>query len=359
MYLTETIAARFPLVARPRPVCTPLPQRVAAIGELASAAARTNNTASATAVFNLAALLASDCGLPDLSREWCHRLARICLSRQPQDAQQAIHSLEPIVNLARLRTRANDGVTAWSILEDLYRAVATHTDVTIDGIDIPAATLNLSQDQHREVCTWLWATLLSTGARGLAAASQWEQARQHLHRHNGIGHRMLDGRQIAVISHAINGNMLEAQSLLRSTSVGEPWESAVTAVLALFAEVVPLDHLGRRGALDAYQAFQTAPSGLAVFQTRLGLTLVDGLGADEGPARVIAQNLLRLAVIDGYAARDVLTHPIAESVATAAELDQLINLVQSCGLDAGTVPDHVLAELPTSLDTAQSVLTMP
>lgn len=31
--------------------------------------------ARASAVHNRAALLASDCGLPDLAREWCHRHA--------------------------------------------------------------------------------------------------------------------------------------------------------------------------------------------------------------------------------------------------------------------------------------------
>jgi hypothetical protein len=62
---TGPIARRFPLVARPRPACTPLPQRVADLGHRAAAAAHHRDTAAATAVFNLAALLAPASGRTD------------------------------------------------------------------------------------------------------------------------------------------------------------------------------------------------------------------------------------------------------------------------------------------------------
>jgi hypothetical protein len=81
---TGPIARRFPLVARPRPACTSLAQRVTDLRNRAareSTAAGHQDTAGATAVFNLAALLASDCGLPDLARRWSHRLARAALGQ--------------------------------------------------------------------------------------------------------------------------------------------------------------------------------------------------------------------------------------------------------------------------------------
>ncbi|MEU4594494.1 hypothetical protein [Micromonospora aurantiaca (nom. illeg.)] len=100
--------------------------------------------ASATAVFNLAALLASDCGLPDLARTWCHRLAAIALAHSTEPR----HVLEPIVNLARLHIRAGDGPTAWTLLENLYQAIATRTDTVIDGILIQAANLTEAPSRY-------------------------------------------------------------------------------------------------------------------------------------------------------------------------------------------------------------------
>jgi hypothetical protein len=197
-------------------------------------------------VFNLSALLASDCGLPDLARHWCHRLARIALRHHPQNARYAIHSLEPIVNLARLRTRAGDGLGAWSLLENLYQAVASRTDTVIDGIEITAAHLTSSPDAHREVRTWLWAVLLSDGARALAVAGRWGEAHWRLERYKGIGHRMLDGRQIAVIAHATAGNHDEALALLHVTQPGQPWEAAVTACLTLLCQALLGIHSERR-----------------------------------------------------------------------------------------------------------------
>jgi hypothetical protein len=69
------ITQRFPLVSRFRPACLPLPQRVRALAELADTAAATADQGRASAVFNQAALIASDLGLPDLARAMCHQHA--------------------------------------------------------------------------------------------------------------------------------------------------------------------------------------------------------------------------------------------------------------------------------------------
>lgn len=80
---TGPIARRFPLIARPRPACGPLNVRVGELCALADAAERDGNPSSASAVFNQAALLASDVGLPNLARAWCHRHAELYLRACP------------------------------------------------------------------------------------------------------------------------------------------------------------------------------------------------------------------------------------------------------------------------------------
>jgi hypothetical protein len=128
---TGPTARRFPLLARPRPACTPLNQRVAELTDRAHAADRDDDTAAASAVHNLAALLASDCGLPDLARRWCHRHAEVYLRARPLGAQATRGALEPLVNLARLHIR--DGQRAFDLLEALFTAVTGRTD-TIDDL---------------------------------------------------------------------------------------------------------------------------------------------------------------------------------------------------------------------------------
>ncbi|MFV2104081.1 hypothetical protein [Micromonospora sp. LOL_024] len=358
MDATTAQARRFPLVARPRPCCTPLPERVADISRRAAAASRDHDAAAASAVFNLAALLASDCGLPNLARQWSTRLARAALAHPPQDFRTASHSLEPIINLARLRTRAADGTGAWTILQQLYRAVTNRTDTSIDGITVPASRLAPDRSEHRELRRWLWAVLLSSGAHALAVAGRWDDAYHQLHRHHGIGRRMLDGRQIAVIAHTLAGRHSHAMTLLRDTKPGEPWEHAVTCRLVLICQQGATSSRQRDQAVRAYQALNPAAEGLAVFHTRLGLSLIDALGSIHQPAaQPIATDLIKRAAGDGYTARDLLTHPACRSLLTPRQAAQLTDVVTACGLDTGTIPTPLLTELAHALDTAEDTLT--
>jgi hypothetical protein len=302
-------------------------------------------------VFNLAALLASDCGLPELARTWSHQLAKTALHhrRNPR------HALEPIVNLARLRTRAADGLGAWSLLETLYRAVASRTDTTIDGIDIPTADLTSTPDTHRELRTWLWAVLLSSGAHALAVAGRWDEARHRLEQYNGIGNRIFDGRQIAVLAHATAGRHDDALKLLHNTRPGDPAEQAVTACLALLCQPKQ-DDGDNRDAIRAYQTLRRT-SGSAVFHGRLGLSLIDAIGGAAQPeATPILGNLLRQAGDDGYAARDLLSHPGCRDAATDDQRRRLTALAVDCGLDAGAIPSELLAGIHTSLQKAIAVI---
>lgn len=354
------VAGRFPLVARPRPACIPLPDRVDDLCRRAGAAAHHNDAAGAVSVFNLAALLASDCGLPDLARQWSIRLAHMMLLRSPHDFRGASHSVEPIVNLARLRTRAGDGFGAWSILEKLYRSVALRSDASIDGIEVPASRLADTDESHRELCEWLWAVLLSSGARALAVAGRWEDAHRRLDRHRGIGDRLLDGRQIAVIANATAGRRDVALALLRETASGEPWEGAVAACLTLLCQPHGLANVGEKEAAVALcRALDTTGAGLVVFHTRLGLSLVDALGGADHPlTEPILADLASRASTDGYAARDLLAHSDCRRMLTRQYVVRLATLVDACGLDIGSMPDPLLTRLSGALDTAERVIIL-
>jgi len=355
--MTPAVARRFPLVARPRPACPPLVQRATGLRELAAKARHSCDTTAATAVFNLAALMASDCGLPALARAWCHRLALLAIEHD-HDPQ---HALEPVVNIARLHIRAGEGPAAWNLLETLFQAVETQTDVTIDGLTIPVTRLTRDPASHAKTRRWLWGVLLGTGAHALATAGRWDEASTRLAEHKAIGERMLDGRQVTVISHATAGRHQQARTMLNATRPGEPWENAVTAVLHLHisdssqGEPRPAELV--KAALAAHQTLGPIETGLTVFHTRLDLTLLDALGANHPNGERITTDLVHHAVNDGYAARDVLAHPGCLTRASPAQINHLSQLVADCGLGRRTIDPEHRSTLNQALETAESVIT--
>ncbi|SDG99031.1 hypothetical protein SAMN05421505_11034 [Sinosporangium album] len=306
-------------------------------------------------MFNLSALLASDCGLPDLARSWCHRLAGAALDndRDPR------HGLEPVVNLARLHVRAGNGTAAWTLLETLFRAIDTRTDTVIDGLTIQASRVSDAPGVHAKVRSWLWKVLLGTGAHALAVDGRWEEARHRLIEYKGFGNRMLDGRQITVIAHAVSGRHHRARIVVDTTHPGDGWENAVTACLSMLvaADGVPADLVHTD--LSSYLDLGPSENGLVVFHIRLGLTLLDALGADHPAAEQIAAGLIHHAARDGYAARDVLAHPGCLSMATHQQNRQLAAFVNECGLDIGAIPEVQLTEVVAALDTAERVIAQP
>ncbi len=158
------IAQRFPLVARFRPACLPLPQRVYALVDLADTAVKKSDQGIASAVYNQAALLASDLGLPDLAREMCHQHAAAYLHACPLPSTSVIRGLEPIVNLARLQIRAGRTDEGRQRLIDLYEAVETGTAARFEGIEVPTDLPATDKDRH-EIGAWLWRVLLADGTR--------------------------------------------------------------------------------------------------------------------------------------------------------------------------------------------------
>ncbi|WP_422647557.1 hypothetical protein [Actinoalloteichus caeruleus] len=350
-------ARRFPLVARIRPACVPLARRVAGLCERAREATRSADLTEAAAVHNQAALVASDCGLPDLARRWCHQQVNLYLRARPLDERETRLALEPITNLVRLHIREGHGERAFALIDALFTTVSARVEADVDGIGIPA-DLTDSPEVHEEIRRWLWTVLLATGARALATAGRWDEARAQLERYKGIGRRMLDGRQVAIIAHAVDGDTDGALALLADTAPGEPWENAVTACLTIQCRGATnspdLDTL-----LTRYQALDRSSPSLAVFHTRLGLSFLDALGGTDNPhARHLAADLIDHAVRsrDGNVARDILRHSDCHDLLTESQENDLTCLVEVCGLDSGTMPPEALADLTTALAHAEDVI---
>ncbi|MFC8716566.1 hypothetical protein [Kitasatospora sp. NPDC057198] len=354
MHPSGPTAQRFPLVPRIRPACLPLNARVGRLTELADTAARRADAGLASTVLNQTALLASDLDLPDDARALCHRHAALYLTRGPLTAASTIRALEPIVNLARLHLRVGRHQHGHQLLLDLYRAVTTATETTLDGITVPAA-LTETDEQRAEVRAWLWRVVIADGTRALTAAGRWQDALRHIEEHRGIGRRILDGRQTAVLAAATTGDHPTALALLRDTEPGAPWENAVTAALTALCR--PADRHAAEHAADLWTALEPG-DGLAVFTTRLALTVLD---ATE-PATPAACHLVRSAVIrtgesgDGYALRDLLAHPAVRSTLDEDRAGALEQALAACALGSRSLPERARKPLDAAVDSAAQVL---
>jgi hypothetical protein len=102
-------ARRFPLAPRPKPPCRPLTERLARVARLADEVADDADAPlRAAGACNLAALIASDCAMPDLARVLCWTQFDAYQAARPAPCGETTAKLilQPLVNLARLRRRA-------------------------------------------------------------------------------------------------------------------------------------------------------------------------------------------------------------------------------------------------------------
>ncbi|MDJ1136273.1 hypothetical protein [Streptomyces iconiensis] len=308
---------------------------------LAEAADHDGGLSSAATALNRAALIASDCGLPDLARELCWRHADTYPSAQPFSGQQARLALEPLVNLARLRIRDGDGEGAYQVLASLYEGVRAQAETDIDGRSLSLARLTSTPDDRRTVCQWLWSVLLGEGTRALVAAQQWDRARAHVAQHRGVGRRLLDGRQVEIVSQCLHGGAATARHVLAESTLSEVWESPVASCLDLLCRTAggePVQQATVKVTAD-YLGLEGAPE-LAVFRTRLGLTVLglSSTGGAEVARRLVHDAMLSL---DGYVARDILASAACSAEMTRQQRRRLVEAVASAGLDQDSVPPHL------------------
>ncbi len=308
---------RFPLTPRLKPACHPLTQRLDRVTWLAEQAssATSDATLRAAEAHNLAALIASDCGMPGLARDLCWRQFEIYAAAGPYDTTTAKLALQPLINLGRLRTRDDDGNGGYQIVKSLYDGVrSSQADAAIGGSRADLAALVVPGDDHKAIVAWLWTVLLSDGLRALCRAGDWTCALRQAQQHNGIVLRLLDGRQIAVLAHTSTSQHDEAEQLLQTTTAIEPWERVVADCLRVINRATGgpagLPSTARR-LTDSYLAL--SDPGNDMFSARLGLTVAELSDSRNGRHAVIDKvERIALQTADAYIAREVLTSPATD-----------------------------------------------
>jgi hypothetical protein len=242
------ITSRIPLVRRPKSPGAPLAMRIAELTALTvepNGADHHQRVARASKVLNLAALIASDVGLPDLAAELCWRQHRIFADAGSLNQDIAVMALMPVVNIARLLIREGDGKGAFEVLQQLYRAAGRRGKTVIGDHDVDLSPLIRTDAEHRKICTELWVTLLIDGARALARDGCWTEAAETMAAHRGIGNRLLDGRQILIMSLMEQGLTQQATAMIESSVPAEPWENTVAAILRIYCRPKTSHHRGR------------------------------------------------------------------------------------------------------------------
>lgn len=110
--------------------------------------------------------------------------------------------------------------------------------------------------------------------------------------------------------------------------------------------------------LDRHQQLDHTPQ-LAVFGTRLGLSAIEAAGGVEHhTAHEICVELIRRTMPshNGYAARDLLAHNECTSLLTERQEQDLVELMDSCGLGKRSIPPRLRADLSSALTTSEAVL---
>ncbi|MGH3866806.1 MAG: hypothetical protein ACRDQ4_11835 [Pseudonocardiaceae bacterium] len=357
------VVDRFPLLPRTRPPGQALHLRVGEIRELACSASQGSDEirlSSAAEALNKAALIASDCGLVDLAQQLCWRQFAIFETSTPLTAKTAKLALQPIVNLGRLATRGGDGDRAYQIFENAYNAARTQTATEIDGRNIDFRHFVNQTEQRHELRKFLWTILLADGTRALTQAGRWGDALRHIEQYKGIGKRMLDGRQVAILARCATGDHGAALDMLDDSSTPDPWEKSVATclrTLCLRIRNQPAD-TSTATMVRMYLRLEPSPEHL-FFRTRLGLCVID-LAADAhraGTSQVIARVIREAAAgADAYSASDLLSHELCRSSMAQANEDALAGIVELSGLRRGTMPANLLDDLITSTKTSEAQL---
>jgi hypothetical protein len=359
----QVVLTWFPLIARPRPPALPLDTRIATLSELAARPLEGTcheRMERAAEVLNKAALITSDCGMPGLARALCHRQHELFDRARPLPSWAAKLALQPILNIPRQLIREGQGNDAYAMLECLYQAARQRTAAVLDGRPVDLSTVTLAPDDHKTVCTLIWAALLADGTRALALAGRWREAADHAAQHRGVGMRLLDGRQAAILAQAHGGQVGEAAAMVEQSTITEPWEHAVQALLRVvcmqMAGTTARPHIAAM--LTAARALtEERDQSTAVMRTRAGLIALDLAGTgDEPQVRPLCAALIAAAACDAYAARDVLTRHLACQSITAKERLDLYDLVQASGLGAGTIPKSMHDRLLAAVDCAEIIL---
>jgi hypothetical protein len=362
--IEPVILAWFPLVVRPRPPGLPLEARISELTALTTvpAAGTAHERASRAAeVLNKAALITSDCAMPALARSLCHRQRELFDHATPLPSWATRLGLQPILNIPRQLIREGQGQDAYAMLETLYQAARHRASTVIDGQAIDLGAITRAPDDHKTVCTLIWAALLADGTRALAQAGRWKEAADLASAHRGAGRRLLDGRQATIIALLHDGQPAKAAAAARHAAITEPWEQAVQALLQVLCQRWANGRRDSKAAITMLSASlalaeQHDPS-TALARARIGMTALDLAGSGHAwQSRPLRVALIASAAGDAYIARDMLARHEADQSLRSAERQGLDNTLHTSGLGAGTIPERLYRQLTAAVDCAETTL---
>ncbi|MFD0635414.1 hypothetical protein ACFQ9X_31545 [Catenulispora yoronensis] len=354
--------ARFPLIHQGRQHCGDLPSRIALVEEYAANSTtyadpdrRINDAAAA---WNLAALIAADCELPELAKEFS--LAQFDLFHQawPLAGRPAIAALQPLVNLARLTQRTGDPKHAYDVLAQIETAALHGGTVDVADLTIPFEGFLDPGGDRNPLQKWLRRTMREDGTRALVAARAWDEAAAHACRYDDLPEQMHESRQLLVIAAARAGQSEDALALIDSGTTAHPWQQAVAGCLR---EFVGAGTSNPDALISDIQTARAAAAGpvMTMFRIRLALTAAHLLAPTRPRhAELLRGEAARDAEESGsaYAARDVLddAEPLHDPLPNDPTLQ---DLVTNAGLRRGSIPHDLQTRLATATGQAADVIT--
>ncbi|MBB6122265.1 hypothetical protein [Nocardiopsis algeriensis] len=316
---------------------------------------------SAHAAWNLAALIAADCGLPGVAARWCKRQFRLLQQERPVQRRDAIHTLQPLLNLIRLTARSGDLHQAHRELCALYEGALHGGSTHIHGLAVDFDDLCEGRSQDQEVSRWLDVAMLEDGTRLLARTGQWDRAAEHAHTYDRSGGKAGEHFQAQVIAHLAQGRFEEARTLVDAAPVTQLWEHAVIACLRGYGSLLQ-GRFGPSEGAHLREAVQEArimtETATALFGFRLGLVAAELLV--EHPAQVgqWCTELLAEAVAsdDAFLAREALEHPLTCARAAAEQKHTLARRIRAAGLGQKGMSRASFRSLAQAVHIAEEVL---
>jgi hypothetical protein len=347
----------FPLVQRPRPPALPLKVRVDELTGLTAKLAQGGQASLAAEICNKAALIASDCGVSELARDLCWRQHHLLTHSMPLTAQMADLASQPLLNLARQHIRDGEPDTAYAMLQSLYHAAQEQADITIGGQRVSMSAITSGHDSHRIVCTRLWTAFIADGTRALAQAGRWRDAAEHAALHRGVGTRLLDGRQAAIIALLHEGNTGEAIRLTQDSAAEQTWERAVKQLLR--AACLSIDQTATQSGTDMltsiHELLESASPSTAVFSTRAAIFAHDLADSTQRPSTFVSK-LGSVASMDARAACDVLHRPCLRSAIAPSQREQLTMAIEVSGIGVRRIPEPARRAMLASVSRAETRL---
>ena len=225
--------------------------------------------------------------MPDETRALCRRQHELFDQARPLPAWAAQLALQPLLNIPRQLISEGRGQDAHAMLETLYRAARERTTAVIDSLPVDLTAVTSAPDDHKTVCTVIWAALLADGTRALALAGRWKEAARYAAAHRGTGQRLLDGRQATILALDQDGQPQRGRHDGRgAASIAEPWERTVQSLLRVLCQPNGRhchQRAHRGDACPRVRLAQEQDPSTAVMRTRAGMIALDLAGTSDDP----------------------------------------------------------------------------